>query len=125
LEFCEKKGPKDGIYDLGTGRNFRNIFGCNPIFWCFPISKYSLTLTIDTMDQKDMGMFFEHKKAEEARMIVKTHIDHSISLTPPPADDEKENTATTNGLGSNGNGLSPEPKGHQSKTLSCDVESLI
>jgi len=116
LEFCEKKGPKDGIYDLGPSRNMRKIFGCNPIFWCFPIN---------TMDQKDMGMSFEHKSLAEEQLVVKTHLDHG-TLPPLPAHDFKDTTATTIVPDSNGINTSTEAGKHNySKTFGDDGASVI
>lgn len=116
LEFCEKKGPKDGIYDLGPNRNMRKIFGCNPIFWCFPIN---------TMDQKDLGMFFEHKSLEEEQLVVKTHMDNGSMLTPPPQE-FKDTTATTILPESNGMNVSGEVgMNNHSKTFGDEGNSLI
>lgn len=39
LEYCEKKNAKDEeANDQGFYNNFKEIFGCNPILWCFPIN---------------------------------------------------------------------------------------
>lgn len=45
LEYCEKRDVKDELFEQGWIYNFREIFGCNPLFWFFPINtttKYKL-----------------------------------------------------------------------------------